>query len=44
MLEENGYDWVGVDIAPAMLEIAAERETTGDLIKWDMGHGLPFAT
>ena len=41
-LEEHGHHWVGVDIAPSMLEIAAEREVEGDLIKWDMGHGLPF--
>jgi len=26
-----------------MLEIAADREVEGDLIKWDMGHGLPFS-
>jgi 18S rRNA (guanine1575-N7)-methyltransferase len=42
VLEEHGHDWVGVDIAPSMLDIAAEREVNGDLIKWDMGHGLPF--
>lgn len=42
VIEDQGHDWIGVDISPSMLEIAAERETRGDLIKWDMGHGLPF--
>lgn len=42
VIEEHGHNWVGVDIAPSMLDIAAEREKSGDLIKWDMGHGMPF--
>lgn len=34
--------WVGCDIAPSMLEVAAERGIEGDLMQHDMGHGLPF--
>jgi len=34
--------WVGVDIAPAMLAVAQERELEGDLVLGDMGEGMPF--
>jgi 18S rRNA (guanine1575-N7)-methyltransferase len=35
--------FVGLDIAPSMLEIAAERDdVNGDLFLWDMGQGLSF--
>ncbi|XP_053988860.1 probable 18S rRNA (guanine-N(7))-methyltransferase [Hylaeus anthracinus] len=42
VLGENGHVWIGIDIAPAMLGIALERETEGDLILGDMGQGMPF--
>ena len=42
VLEEYGHSWVGLDLSPWMLEVAAEREVEGDLIRWDMGHGMPF--
>lgn len=29
--------WVGCDIAPSMLEVAAERGIEGDLMQHDMG-------
>lgn len=41
-IEEQGHFWVGMDIAPAMLGIAQERETEGDLLLADLGEGLPF--
>mmetsp|Transcript_35570 Transcript_35570/g.80225 ORF Transcript_35570/g.80225 Transcript_35570/m.80225 type:complete len:293 (+) Transcript_35570:129-1007(+) len=46
-LEEAGHVWVGCDISPSMLEVAAEQVTgdeegTGDLLRHDMGLGLPF--
>jgi len=42
-LEEAGHYWVGVDISPAMLEIAGERESeTGDVMCGDIGQGLGF--
>lgn len=34
--------WVGFDISPAMLEVAADREAEGDLCLHDMGHGMPI--
>ena len=34
--------WVGLDISKAMLDVAASRETEGDLIHADMGHGFGF--
>jgi len=42
VLEDQGHVWIGVDISSAMLEVAAERETSGDLILGDIGQGLPF--
>ena len=43
VIEEMGHFWLGVDIAPAMLEICQERENEqGDLLLSDLGQGLPF--
>ncbi|ORZ38329.1 williams-Beuren syndrome critical region protein 22 [Catenaria anguillulae PL171] len=42
VLEEEGHVWVGVDIAPAMLDIAAAREVEGDLFLHDIGHGFGY--
>nr|CAG4641114.1 EOG090X0BBW [Eulimnadia texana] len=41
-LTEQGHTWVGVDISPAMLGIAREKEVEGDVILGDLGEGLPF--
>ncbi|KAG8450660.1 hypothetical protein GDO86_003075 [Hymenochirus boettgeri] len=41
-ITEQGHHWVGIDISPAMLEVALEREAEGDLILGDMGQGIPF--
>ncbi|KAJ1659747.1 18S rRNA (guanine1575-N7)-methyltransferase [Dispira simplex] len=42
VIEEEGHTWVGLDIAPAMLEIAQEREVEGDLFLHDIGQGVGF--
>ncbi|XP_011632969.1 probable 18S rRNA (guanine-N(7))-methyltransferase [Pogonomyrmex barbatus] len=42
VLEDQGHIWIGIDISSAMLEVAAEKESDGDLILGDIGHGLPF--
>ncbi|XP_013189636.1 probable 18S rRNA (guanine-N(7))-methyltransferase isoform X1 [Amyelois transitella] len=42
VLEENGHMWFGMDISPAMLDVAVERETEGDLVLADIGQGVPF--
>ncbi|KAJ1530582.1 hypothetical protein ONE63_005465 [Megalurothrips usitatus] len=42
VLDEQGHFWVGVDISPAMLDVAHDREVEGDLILGDMGEGMPF--
>jgi len=42
ILDEEGYTWVGLDIAPSMLEVALEREVEGDLFLHDIGQGLGF--
>lgn len=42
ILEQEGHYWVGMDIAPSMLEVALTRETEGDLFLSDIGHGVPF--
>lgn len=41
-LSESGHQWIGMDISEAMLEVAVERETEGDLLLSDIGQGLPF--
>ena len=41
-LSEHGHQWIGLDIAEAMLDVAVERETEGDLLLNDIGQGLPF--
>ncbi|KAJ2801948.1 18S rRNA (guanine1575-N7)-methyltransferase, partial [Coemansia furcata] len=42
VLEEDGHIWVGMDIAPAMLEIAADKDVEGDLFLQDIGQGVGF--
>ncbi|BEI85104.1 hypothetical protein CcaverHIS002_0505050 [Cutaneotrichosporon cavernicola] len=42
ILDEDGHVWVGVDIAPSMLEVAIEREVEGDLFLQDIGQGFGF--
>ncbi|OCH95567.1 S-adenosyl-L-methionine-dependent methyltransferase [Obba rivulosa] len=42
ILDEQGYTWVGVDVAPSMLEVALEREVEGDLFLQDIGQGFGF--
>jgi len=42
ILDEEGHTWVGVDIAPSMLEVAIEREVEGDLFLQDIGQGFGF--
>ncbi|OCF43175.1 bud site selection protein [Kwoniella heveanensis CBS 569] len=42
LLDEAGHVWVGVDIAPSMLEVALEREVEGDLFLHDIGQGFGF--
>ncbi|XP_058117269.1 probable 18S rRNA (guanine-N(7))-methyltransferase [Anopheles ziemanni] len=42
VLEEQGHQWIGVDISKFMLEVATQREVEGDLILGDMGQGMPF--
>lgn len=41
-LSEQGHIWTGLDISPAMLEIAHDRDSDGDLCLHDLGDGLPF--
>lgn len=42
LLTEAGHQWVGLDIAPSMLEVALERESEGDLFLHDIGQGFGF--
>lgn len=42
ILEEEGHTWVGMDISPAMLDVANEREVEGDLFLQDAGQGMAF--
>ncbi|SGZ47210.1 CIC11C00000000802 [Sungouiella intermedia] len=42
ILTEEGYNWIGMDIAPSMLASALDREVEGDLFLGDIGNGIPF--
>ncbi|KAM5229019.1 18S rRNA (guanine-N(7))-methyltransferase isoform 2-T2 [Ctenodactylus gundi] len=41
-LSDEGHYWVGIDISPAMLDEALDRDTEGDVLLGDMGQGIPF--
>ncbi|KAL9619610.1 MAG: hypothetical protein Q9160_005797 [Pyrenula sp. 1 TL-2023] len=36
------HTWIGFDISPSMLDIALQRDVSGDLFLADMGQGIPF--
>ncbi|OZJ05108.1 hypothetical protein BZG36_01402 [Bifiguratus adelaidae] len=42
ILEEEGHIWVGMDIAPSMLDIARDRDVEGDLFLQDVGQGMAY--
>lgn len=42
ILTEEGYNWIGMDIAPSMLASALDRDVEGDLFLADLGNGIPF--
>ncbi|NWH40340.1 BUD23 methyltransferase, partial [Chloropsis hardwickii] len=41
-ISEEGHYWIGMDISPAMLDVAVEREVEGDLLLADVGQGISF--
>ncbi|XP_042865779.1 probable 18S rRNA (guanine-N(7))-methyltransferase [Penaeus japonicus] len=41
-ITDNGHMWIGMDISPAMLDTALEREVEGDVLLGDIGQGVPF--
>lgn len=42
ILTEEGFNWVGMDIAPSMLATALDRQVEGDMFLADLGNGIPF--
>jgi 18S rRNA (guanine1575-N7)-methyltransferase len=40
--EGGPHTWIGMDISPAMLDTALERDVEGDLMLADIGQGVPF--
>ena len=42
VLTDHGYEWIGVDISPSMLQVAKANEVEGDLINLDIGQGFSF--
>ncbi|KAJ1733264.1 18S rRNA (guanine1575-N7)-methyltransferase [Coemansia sp. RSA 1939] len=42
ILDEDGHVWAGMDIAPSMLDIAADKDVEGDLFLQDIGQGMGF--
>ena len=43
VLSEAGHSWVGLDISPAMLDVAVSRGVPGDALLCDMGQGFLFS-
>lgn len=43
MVSEWGHLFWGIDISPAMLNVAVERQVDGELMLGDLGHGFNFA-
>jgi SAM-dependent methyltransferase len=41
VLSGAGHHWLGFDISAAMLDVATQEETDGDLCLLDLGQGLP---
>ncbi|KAJ2395483.1 18S rRNA (guanine1575-N7)-methyltransferase [Coemansia sp. RSA 2559] len=42
ILDEDEHIWAGLDIAPSMLDIAADKDVEGDLFLQDIGQGMGF--
>ncbi|GAA93914.1 hypothetical protein E5Q_00560 [Mixia osmundae IAM 14324] len=42
IITEHGHQWVGIDIAASMLEVAIQRDVEGDLLLQDIGQGFGF--
>lgn len=42
VLTSLGYFWIGFDISKDMLNINMENEPTNNLLRCDMGQGVPF--
>ncbi|KAI0193284.1 S-adenosyl-L-methionine-dependent methyltransferase [Xylaria flabelliformis] len=41
--EDGGpHTWIGMDVAPSMLDVALQRDVEGDLMLADIGQGVPF--
>ncbi|PHH82663.1 hypothetical protein CDD82_5203 [Ophiocordyceps australis] len=36
------HTWIGMDISPSMLDIALQRDVSGDLLLADIGQAVPF--
>lgn len=43
-LEDHGYEWVGMDIAPSMLKICNQNLNATGLLCADIGKPIPFKT
>ena len=43
-LTASGHEWIGMDISPAMLAVALDRDAEGNLLLGDMGQGVPLRT
>jgi 18S rRNA (guanine1575-N7)-methyltransferase len=41
VLSTAGHHWLGFDVSAAMLDVATQEETDGDLCLLDLGQGLP---
>ena len=42
VLTNHGYFWIGMDVSKSMLEINKENDSGNNLIRADMGQGVPF--
>lgn len=42
VLTNMGFFWIGMDISKSMLDIHKENEPDSNVIRCDMGQGIPF--
>jgi 18S rRNA (guanine1575-N7)-methyltransferase len=43
VLSENGHSWVGIDISSNMLDVLRQKEDLSNMIRGDIGNGVPFS-
>lgn len=42
VISNKGYEWVGIDLSPSMLQIASSSSDNKDFLQFDIGKPFPF--